>query len=139
MGYESLKALLQLDLEAIDFAANGGTNFARLELLRSDPIKQQIFSQLAMVGHSAAEMVVMTNQLQAELGSQLRCKQIIISGGVQNFLDGYYLMNRLELNCVYGQASAFLRHARGSYEELRTYVKAQVEGLELANALLKVK
>ncbi|MFK7933809.1 MAG: isopentenyl-diphosphate delta-isomerase [Saprospiraceae bacterium] len=139
MGYESLKALLQLPLEAIDFAANGGTNFARLELLRSDPVRQQIYSQLAMVGHSAEEMVVMTNQLKEELGKKMRCQQVIISGGVQNFLDGYYLTQRLDLNCVYGQASAFLRHAQGSYAELRAYVQTQVEGLELANALLKVK
>ncbi|MFN7117752.1 MAG: isopentenyl-diphosphate delta-isomerase, partial [Saprospiraceae bacterium] len=53
MGYESLKALFQLPLEAVDFAASGGTNFAKLELLRSDTTKQQIFNQLAHVGHSA--------------------------------------------------------------------------------------
>ncbi|MEL7021391.1 MAG: isopentenyl-diphosphate delta-isomerase [Bacteroidota bacterium] len=139
MGYESLKALLQLPLEAIDFAANGGTNFARLELLRSNPIKQQIYHQLAMVGHSAEEMVKMTNQLKAELGKKMRCQQVIISGGVQNFLDGYYLTQRLQMNAVYGQASAFLRHARGSYGELRSFVQSQIEGLELVHALLNVK
>lgn len=36
MGYQSLKALFQLPLAAVDFAASGGTNFARLELLRRD-------------------------------------------------------------------------------------------------------
>ena len=56
MGYESLRQLLQLPLEAVDFAANGGTNFAKLELLRSDPVKKEIYKQLANVGHSAAEM-----------------------------------------------------------------------------------
>ena len=56
MGYESLKALFQLPLEAIDFAASGGTNFAKLELLRSDPSEQLIYEQLARVGHSAVEM-----------------------------------------------------------------------------------
>jgi isopentenyl-diphosphate delta-isomerase len=40
---------------------------------------------------------------------------------------------------VYGQASSFLKHARGSYEELHEYVAAQVQGLEIANAYLKVK
>jgi isopentenyl-diphosphate delta-isomerase len=34
MGPASLKSLLALPLEAIDFAANGGTNFALLEILR---------------------------------------------------------------------------------------------------------
>ncbi len=139
MGYESLKALFQLPLEAIDFAANGGTNFAKLELLRSDATKQEIYSQLANVGHSAPEMVTFTNQLILELGEKMLCKQVIISGGIQHFLDGYYLINKVQLPAVYGQASSFLKHARGSYEELYQYVEAQVQGLELATAFLKVR
>ena len=139
MGYESLKALMQLPLEAIDFAANGGTNFSKIELMRSSPMKQDIYQQLAYVGHSAEEMVLMTNQIKEELGDKLKCHQVIISGGVKNFLDGYYLINKLELPSIYGQASSFLKHARGSYDELHQYVEAQVSGLELANAFLKVK
>lgn len=139
MGYESLKALFQLPLEAIDFAANGGTNFAKLELLRSDTSKQRIFSQLANVGHSTEEMVAFTNAIAAELEDKMLTKQVIISGGIQHFLDGYYLINKVQLPAVYGQASGFLQHARGSYEELHAYVDAQVQGLELANAFLKVR
>lgn len=139
MGYESLKTLFQLPLEAIDFAANGGTNFAKLELLRSDPGKREIYSQLALVGHSAEDMIGMTNQLIEELGDEMKCRQVIISGGIRNFLDGYYLINKLPLPCVYGQASGFLKHARGSYEALRDYVDAQIQGLELADAFLKVR
>jgi isopentenyl-diphosphate Delta-isomerase len=139
MGYESLKALFQLPLQAVDFAASGGTNFAKLELLRSDPVKQEIYRQLAHVGHTAEEMVYFTNKIMEELGEKMLCRQVIISGGVRNFLDGFYLINKLNLNCVYGQASSFLKHARGSYEELHAYVESQVQGLELANAFLKVK
>jgi isopentenyl-diphosphate delta-isomerase len=139
MGYESLKALLQLPLAAIDFAANGGTNFAKLEMLRSDSLKAAIYEQLAFVGHSAEEMVGITNHLLEELGDSVRCQEIIISGGVKNFLDGYYLINKLNLSCVYGQASAFLKHARTDYETLYKYVDAQMQGLELANTFLKVK
>jgi isopentenyl-diphosphate delta-isomerase len=139
MGYESLKALFQLPLAAIDFAASGGTNFAKLELLRSDPVKQEIFTQLAHVGHTAEEMVHFTNHIIEELGGKMECRQVIISGGLQNFLDGYYLINKLNLPCVYGQASGFLKHARGSYEELKNYVEAQVQGLTLAYSFLKVR
>jgi len=139
MGYHSLRALFQLPLEAIDFAANGGTNFARLELLRSDTQKQQIYGALAQVGHSAEEMVDFTNKIILELGERIRCQQVIISGGIQNFLDGYYLIHKLNLPCVYGQASRFLKYARGDYETLYDYVQSQVEGLALANAFLKVK
>jgi isopentenyl-diphosphate delta-isomerase len=139
MGYKSLKALFQLPVEAIDFAANGGTNFSRLELLRSESKKQEIFNPLAFVGHSAEDMIGMSLQIIEELGTQRKCNQVIVSGGIQNFLDGYYVINKLPLPCVYGQASGFLKHARGSYEELREYVDAQIQGYQLANAFLKLR
>lgn len=139
MGRESLRRLMQLPLQAIDFAANGGTNFARLEMLRGDEAKASIYEQLAYVGHSATEMTFLVNELLEELGSRAICRQFIISGGVRTFLDGYYLTQQLNAPSIYGQASSFLRHARGSYEELQAYVASQIEGLELANAFLKVK
>lgn len=139
MGYESLKALFQLPIEAIDFAASGGTNFALLELLRNDESLRESFMPLAHVGHSALEMVNMSNRLRTELGDEMRCKQVIISGGIENFLDGYYLMSKLELPSVYGQASAFLKYARGEYGALQAFIQNQISGLESANAFLKIK
>lgn len=139
MGYQSLRRLLQLPLAAVDFAANGGTNFAKLELLRSEPQKQQIYEQLAMVGHSAGDMVNLFNQIKTELGSEMQVKDIIISGGVGSFLDGYYHINKINSNAIYGQASAFLKHARADYDTLRAYVQTQKEGLELAQAFLTVR
>lgn len=138
-GPESLRALLQLPVEAIEFAAAGGTNFAKLELLRSDPVKQMIFEKIASVGHSAAEMTGFVNALCTELGERRRAKHLIISGGVRDFLDGYYLLKKSALPAVYGQASGFLKYARGEYAELRAFVQAQVRGLELAQAFLRVK
>jgi len=139
MGYESLKALFQLPLAAIDFAASGGTNFALLELLRSDPVKQQVFNQLAYSGHTAEDMVTMTNKVLKELGDKVACKEVIISGGIKGFLDGHYLINKLAAPSIYGQASAFLKYARGDYETLHKYVETQVQGLSLAKAFLKVR
>lgn len=139
MGYESLRQLFQLPLAAVDFAANGGTNFAKLELLRSTQEQLDIYQSLANIGHSAEEMMHFANQIINELGDQMRCQQVIISGGVKNFLDGYYLINKLALPSIYGQASGFLKHATGSYEVLRDYVEAQVQGLQLANAYLRVR
>jgi isopentenyl-diphosphate Delta-isomerase len=138
-GPESLRQLLQLPLEAVDFAANGGTNFAKLELLRSDPAKQELFQRLALLGHSAEEMVAFTNQILNEPNARIRCKQIIISGGIRHFLDGYHLIQKIQLPAVYGQASGFLHHARGDYETLRAYVENQIRGLELASAYLVVR
>lgn len=139
MGPESLRALLRLPLQAVDFAAGGGVNFALLELLRSDPALLEAFRPLAQVGHSAEEMADMVNRLVEEPGADLKCGQLIISGGVRNFLDGYYLIRKVRLPAVYGQASGLLRHARGEYEELRRYVETQVRGLEIAQAYLTIK
>ena len=139
MGPASLRALLQLPLLAIDFAASGGTNFALLELLRQQEAYKDAYTPLAGVGHSAAQMVEFVNDAVTELGDRLRCRQLIISGGVRDFLDGYYLTQRLNLPSVYGQASAFLQYARGDYADLRAHVERQVRGLELAHAYLKVR
>ena len=139
MGPASLRKLLEMPLAALDFAANGGTNFSKLELMRTDPIRQLAYAPLANVGHSAEEMVALTNALVAETGDAVRCRQLIISGGVSNFLDGYYYTQKAALPAVYGQASAFLRYARGDYQELQNYVSAQIQGLELAYAYLHVR
>ena len=139
MGPDSLSALFQLPLQAIEFGAFGGTNFAKLEMLRTTPQQRAIYEALAHVGHTAIEMLDMANTVIVELGDKCRCKDVIISGGVRNFLDGYYCINVLETNCVYGQASAFLRYAREDYDTLFSYVKAQVDGLKMAKAYLKVK
>ena len=138
-GPISLRALLQLPLAAIEFAAAGGTNFAKLELLRSDAAKFAIFEKIAAVGHTGPEMLDWTNALKAELGERCLTRGLILSGGVADFLDGYYLTQKSVLPAVYGQASAFLKHAQGEYAELRAFVQSQVRGLELAGAFLKVK
>ncbi len=139
MGYESLKALLKLPLAAVEFAAAGGTNFARLELLRHNPEALEAFGRMALIGHTAEEMTDMCNRIVEELGDNLKCQQLIISGGIQHFLDGYYLISKSKLNAVYGQASAFLKHAQGDYEDLRKHVAFQLRGLKMAKAFLKVK
>jgi len=139
MGRESLKALLQLPLAAVDFGAHGGTNFALLELLRNTEEALESYGSLAQIGHPAGEMVDLTNELVRELGPDLRCQQIIVSGGIKNFLDGYYAIEKVELPAIFGMASAFLKHARGDYSLLASSVDRQVRGLELARAYLSVK
>lgn len=139
IGPESLKALLRLPLAAVDFAAHGGTNFSKVELLRSEPELQQVYQDVAHQGHSAEEMVTFANKIIDELGAAQQCKELIISGGVRSYLDGHYLINKLNCHSVYGQGSAFLQHARCSYEDLQHYVAAQVKGLAMAQAYLKVR
>lgn len=136
MGRFSLEALFQLPLAAIEFAALGGTNFSKLELYRNSDKSE--LANLANIGHSAEEMVGFCNEIMS--GSlPVKCKEVIISGGVSNFLDGYYLTQKINLKSIYGQASSFLKHAQGDYETLFNYVKKQAEGLALAHSFLKVK
>jgi isopentenyl-diphosphate delta-isomerase len=138
MGPESLRALLELPLEAIEFAAYGGTNFAKVELLRSDEFKQQYLGPVSRIGHDAFEMTSMVNRLIDE-DIEVKTRHIIISGGISDFLDGYFLVNSCKLPAVYGQASGFLKFAAKSYEELRKFVEFQVEGWKLAQAYFVIK
>lgn len=138
MGYESLKSLLKLPLVAIEFAANGGTNFSKLELLRNKT-KSEFLMPFVYVGHSAEEMVDMCNQLVDELGEEIKCQTLIISGGVKNFLDGYYLIKKSKMNAIYGQASGFLTYAEESQEALDNFIEHQIEGLQVARKFLKIK
>ncbi|MFN8236727.1 MAG: hypothetical protein U0T77_01035 [Chitinophagales bacterium] len=138
-GKESLRALVQLPVEAIEFAAHGGTNFSKLELLRSDETQLEVFNSISHIGHSAEEMVAYINELKEELGADFACQQFIISGGVKSFLDGYYLMEKLQATSVYGQASGLLKYAEKGYDELHQYVDNQLKGFQLAKAFFRVR
>jgi len=138
-GPQSLKELMMLPLAAIDFGAHGGTNFSKLELHRSSDMQHEAYDKVAKWGHSAEEMVGFYNQLEDELTGLNRNADIIVSGGVKDFMDGFYHINKINANAIYGQASAFLKHARGSYDELAEYVELQIEGLKLAERFLKLR
>lgn len=138
-GPKSLEALMKLPLTAIDFGAHGGTNFSKLEMHRSDTMRHEAYDKVAAWGHSAAEMVDFYNTLKVQMGGANCGADIIISGGVRDFLDGYYHIQRINANAIYGQASAFLKHARGSYAELEEYVDLQLNGLKLAHTYLRLR
>ncbi len=138
MGPESLKHLLKLPLEAIEFAAFGGTNFSKLELERNDNEFMKSLSVLMNTGHTAEEMLDTVNKAVSQ-NTKIKVKNLIISGGIKSFLDGYYLIQKSSLPAVYGQASAFLKYAAQDYEKLRAFVKAQIEGLKMAYAYLRLK
>lgn len=138
-GPESIKALMKRPIAAIDFAAHGGTNFSQLELLRGDDLRKENYGPFTFVGHTADDMVNMTNKILNDLGDVVQCKSFIISGGVKTFLDGYYLTEKLNATAVYGQASPFLKYAVQSYDALLDFALGQKEGLKIAHSLLKVR
>lgn len=110
IGPASLERLLALPLEAVEFSAFGGTNFATLELSRGEAANRELYKPLTFVGHPAGDMVEMVNGIVTS-GKPVECRQLIISGGIGNFLDGYYLMNRCLIPSIYGQASRLLHYA----------------------------
>lgn len=136
-GPKSMQTLLELPLEAVEFGANGGTNFALLELLRSETSKQEAYNAVTRIGHTAIEMLEMAKDVFAT--SQVRTRHLIISGGIGSFLDGYYTVRHSPLPAVYGQASQFLKYAKGDYDFLRSYLELQKEGLKLAYTYLHPK
>ena len=137
MGPKSLRALYDLPLAAVDFASGGGTNFALLELFRGDEAKMDSNKNIAHLGHSAEDMVDFVNTFYHQ--DEMCCHDTIISGGVKDFLDGYFLTNKIITTAVYGQASAFLKYAMDDYEKLQAHVEAQIKGLQLANQLLTIR
>jgi len=138
MGKESLRELLKLPLQAIEFGAFGGTNFSKLELLRNENSGIKELAPLKNVGHTAKEMLEFIDEIAKE-DKRIKAKQIIISGGIDSFLDGYYLINKCELSAVYGQGSAFLKYAMQDYESLQKFVQLQINGLEMAYSFLRIK
>jgi len=138
MGPKSLEALMQLPLQAIEFGAFGGTNFAKIELMRHPEKAGMLLEGLSEIGHNAEEMLEWTNQIY-EKNQSVQCKEIIISGGISSCLDGYYLMKKSKIPAVYGQASALLNHAQGEYADLERYIQSQIKGLKLAEAYLDLR
>lgn len=137
IGPESLRKLLELPLQAIEFAAFGGTNFARVELLREERVNQALYEPLSLIGEDVYSMLDTVNDIVAT--KKPVCKELILSGGVKNFLDGYYLIKKSVLPAVYGMASTLLRYAREDYTQLHDFVFTQVKGLEMAQAYLSIR
>lgn len=135
MGPKSLEALMNRNLKAIEFGAFGGTNFSRLEQLRQD--KQKVgFKEMALVGHTAEEMVKYVNNILAKKSDSIKCNNFIISGGIQTALQGYHLTQTCGGNSVYGQAKVMLMAAKGDYETFQKFLRSELEGLSMAEKYL---
>lgn len=137
-GPESIRQLMKLPLAAIEFGAFGGTNFSKVENSRQPENQKSKFQPLVNVGVTADEMVELINRMVMS-GEQFACNQLIISGGIQNFLDGYYLTEKSILPAIYAQASLFLQNSRGEYAGLQQFVRDQIEGYKMACSYLTLK
>lgn len=135
MGPASLRALLSIEPDGIEFGAFGGTNFSKLELLRAQG--KSNYTGLVHVGHTAYQMVELLNEARQEISSSKT--EMIISGGVKGFLDGYYLCTLCEWPSIYGQAGAFLKMALEGPEALDAFVRKEILGYKLAEQYLTLR
>ncbi|EQC44914.1 type 2 isopentenyl-diphosphate Delta-isomerase [Bacteriovorax sp. Seq25_V] len=138
LGPKSLESLMCLPLAAIEFAAFGGTNFALMEKQRNSS-DLSTHEELSFVGHTALEMVEISNEIIDRLGDKVLCKNFIISGGIRSYLDGYYLISLSKGNAVFGMASPFLNSANEGIDKLRKFTAEMIRGLEVASRYLSVK
>jgi isopentenyl-diphosphate delta-isomerase len=99
----------------------------------------QQYADIVNLGHNAGEMVEFINNLVSKKNSNILCNNIIISGGIKSFLDGYYYTEKIQIPAIYGMASQFLKYAMVSFELLDEYMQLHIEGLKMAKAFLKVK
>ncbi len=126
MGPQSLLALSKLPIDAIEIAGFGGTNFEKLEILRK--LNNEEAPEFFKVGHTAQDMLGYLNNIDHQF-------EIIISGGIENALDGFHLMSLTNRPSVIGFAQNFLSRAE-NYDELVKYTKSQIESLKLAKSYL---
>jgi isopentenyl-diphosphate Delta-isomerase len=137
-GPRSLRRLLQLPLAAIEFGAFGGTNFSKIENSRQQLHHRSGYQPFVNIGVTAEEMVDLVNEI-INAGEKTACNQLIISGGIRNFLDGFYLTRKSVLPAIYAQASLFLKYSRGDYVELQQFIRDQVEGYKMAESYLTLR
>lgn len=137
MGPRSLKALLDLKVDVIEFGAFGGTNFSLLETLRNPNTNHNYSSQhLIKMGHTPNEMVSFLNEL-LKVNPHYKNTEVIISGGIQNILEGQYYRETLEFNSVIGLAKRFLENAQDK-TELYKFVEDECQTLLMAKNYLHV-
>lgn len=137
LGPQSLKKLFEMEIDAIEFAAFGGTNFVNIEIERKMSGHVKYMYPIGNVGHTAEEMLNFVNRQLADCS--VCSKSLIISGGIKSFLDGFYLISKSKLPSTYGMAFRLLEHAMISKKDLFDFISAEVDGFRFASKFLKVK
>lgn len=137
-GPKSLRSLLDLPLEAVDFGAFGGTNFSLLENLRRTDVRSESWKCATHIGHSAEEMANWICDWSSDK-QVFKAKSIIVSGGIKSFLDGYYFLKKIPQKTMYAHASLFLKYALLGEQELLEFTESQIQGLEMAQTYLTLK
>lgn len=135
MGPKSLSALIDLEIDAIETASFGGTNFSVLEgLRRSDLYGDSSMYALQKIGHTPLQMINYLNNIYLK-NPKAQNVSVIISGGLQNVVEGQYYREHLKMNSLMGYGMRFLKHAE-NYDELKTFMQKEMDTLLMAQAFL---
>jgi len=128
MGRRSLKALSDIGIEGLELAGFGGTNFTKLEQIRS----KSKLTDFESIGEPSINMINYLN----EIGSQM---DVIISGGMNDPLEAYYHKSISNNNSVIGQAHKVLEMADLGHENLKSYITSFILKMRLAENFLTIK
>jgi hypothetical protein len=101
----------------------------------SNVTNYKIGSVVTIGGRSFVAIADSLNQNPGEI----KAKSVIVSGGINNFLDGYYFLKSIPHKTLYAHASLFLKYAMQGEQELLAFVESQVQGLEMAQTYLTLK
>jgi isopentenyl-diphosphate delta-isomerase len=137
IGPESLEKLMELEIDCLEFGAFGGTNFATIEIMRNQQGHSEFMYPLATFGHNPSDMLEFVNDIVFD--HPVKCRNLIISGGIKNFLDGFYYTKKSILPSVYGMANVLLQHALTSKENLFNFIKAEAEGYKYSSQFLRIR
>ncbi|MBN2618517.1 MAG: type 2 isopentenyl-diphosphate Delta-isomerase [Spirochaetales bacterium] len=132
-GPESIQKLLKLPIDALDTAGYGGTNFTYIEYLRNNIKNRSKYKPLLGIGNSNEDMLKILNQ------DSNTSKDIIFSGGIKNYLDGFYYINKYNGNSIYAYGGNILKQCLKSEKALYNFIEGEISGLNFANNFLKVK
>lgn len=147
-GPKSIASLCELPLAAIELAGFGGTNFTNIELNRPCPPKYQsstrrygqdsgkktAINNFGQIGHDIEEMLIFIKQIDP---ASMKCKNFILSGGIQDPLTGFKHMMNCPYPALMGMASEFLKHAMGDYQELRNFILDINDQLAMAKSFIR--
>lgn len=139
MGPKSLEQLAGMDIDGIEFGAFGGTNFATIELMRNPNGPFAHLWPIPTLGHTAEEMLGWMNRIAQQETQPSKPLELIISGGINNFLDGYYFTRLSSFRAVYGMANILLQQALKSKQDLFNFIRAEKMGFQFASEFLEIR
>ncbi len=137
-GPRSLEALLHLPLVAIEFAALGGSNFAKLEMQRRESSAFLDWQNLSYLGATNEQMLNCFKRLRNSSENMTRCENIIISGGINSFLDGFFWLERVSCPALYGMAQQILQWSLEGEKFALERMKNHIWGLKIAKSFLSL-